>query len=229
MKRNKSKQKKEHTRERSLRAANQLKPKTDNQREFMAALNSKAMVCGIGCAGTGKTYIAGMIAVQKLLRNDIDKIILTRPNVSTGKSLGSFPGDVSEKMAPWLAPILNVLKIGLGAGDYECRMGKSILIQPLETIRGQSFDDAFVIVDESQNLEMEEIKAIVTRLGENTTLALIGDPNQSDIKNGTALTKFVNLCNKTDIDVPLVEFGFEDIVRSDICSDMIKMFHTHNL
>jgi phosphate starvation-inducible PhoH-like protein len=170
-----------------------------------------------------------MIAVQKLLRDEINQIIISRPNISTGKSLGSFPGDVGEKMAPWLAPILTVLKKGLGAADYECRLNKSILIQPLETIRGQSFDDSFVIVDESQNLEMEEIKAIVTRLGENCTLALIGDPNQSDIKNGTSLSRFVNMCNQGDVDVPLIEFTIDDIVRSDICAQMIKLFHNNNL
>lgn len=228
MKRNKV-TKLKHKEEREGRECNHLTPKTENQRLFMHALLSSPLVCGIGCAGTGKTYIAGMIAVQKLLRNEINQIIISRPNISTGKSLGSFPGDVGEKMAPWLAPILTVLKKGLGAADYECRLNKSILIQPLETIRGQSFDDSFVIVDESQNLEMEEIKAIVTRLGENCTLALIGDPNQSDIKNGTSLSRFVDMCNQGDVDVPLIEFTIDDIVRSDICAQMIKLFHNNNL
>jgi len=211
------------------RPAYKIVPKNELQAEFIKALKTKPLVMGIGPAGTGKTYVAGMIAAQMLLKGEIDKIILTRPNVATGKTLGHFPGSVSEKLAPWLAPILNVLKYGLGTGDYEYRLEKTILVQPLETIRGQSFDDAFVIVDESQNLTIEEIKALTTRIGDNTVMALIGDSTQADVRNGTELTRFVEMCHKSDIDVPVITFGIDQIVRSDICADLVKMFYHENI
>lgn len=215
--------------QRAVRAAHRMTPKTEKQQDFQKALESATLVCGVGCAGTGKTYVAGMTAAKMLLDGDIKQIVLTRPNVATGRTLGHFPGDISEKLAPWLAPILNVLKQGLGAGDYACRLGKSILIQPLETIRGQSFEDSFVIIDESQNLNLEEIKALTTRIGEGTVMVLTGDPSQSDIKDGSDLSRFLVMCSRNGIDVPIIEFGVEDIVRSDMCADLIRMFHEENI
>jgi len=211
------------------RPAYKIVPKNPLQADFIKALKTKPLVAGLGCAGTGKTYVAGMIAAQMLLKGEIDQIVLTRPNVATGKTLGHFPGDISEKLAPWLAPILNVLKYGLGSGDYEYRLGKTILTQPLETIRGQSFDNSFVIVDESQNLGIEELKALTTRIGDNCVMALIGDETQSDVRNGSDLTRFVEMCNRADIDVPIIRFGIDQIVRSDICADLVKMFYHENI
>lgn len=144
--------------------------------------------------------------------------------------LGFFPGTVAEKMEPWLAPITNVLKDGLGKGQYEYleRKGK-IIVQPIETIRGNSYEDALVIVDEAQNLSMEEIKAITTRIGENSKMILTGDPAQSDVKNGTDLKRFCDLCNSNSIDVGYLEFGIDDIVRSDIVGQLVRMFYNKGI
>ena len=215
--------------EREEKPANTVIPKNDLQREFIEALRSKPFVCGIGCAGTGKTYIAGMMAAQALLRGDVSTVVLTRPNVPTGKTLGSFPGSVEEKLAPWLAPITNVLKRAIGPKDFECRFGKSILVQPLETIRGQSFENAFVIVDEAQNLSIDEIKALTTRVGEETTMAFVGDETQSDVKHGTDLTRFLKMCERSNIDVPVIRFGMDDIVRSELCAAMVRMFYRNDI
>ena len=211
--------------QRQIRPAFNLVPKTDKQSELMYAIENNELICAIGCAGTGKTYVTAMMAAKYLLKGQVKQIVLTRANVPTGKSLGSFPGTVEEKMTPWLAPTLNVLKKALGEGDYECRIGKSIIIQPLETIRGQSFDNAFIIVDESQNLNIEELKALTTRLGEGSTMALLGDPNQSDVKNGSDLIKFTELCYEAKINVPTIHFGLSDIVRSDIVGQLVRMFY----
>jgi len=206
-----------------------VKPRTINQNKLWTALLNKPLVCGIGFAGTGKTFVTGMTACSMLVDKKIKKIILTRPNVPTGRTLGHFPGTIQEKMEPWLAPITTVLKEGLGKGRYEAMLNYEILIQPIETIRGQSFDDAFIIVDESQNLTIDELKALTTRIGEGSHMALIGDPQQSDIKNGNDLLDFVHMCRESNIDVPLIEFGISDIVRSDLCKSLITMFYENNL
>ena len=169
--------------------------RTAKQDDLAQYYHTHQLVCGVGCAGTGKTYTTGMIAARMLVEGRIKQIVLTRPNVPTGRTLGHFPGDIGDKLAPWLAPITNVLKEGLGIVEFEKLLGSKILVQPLETVRGMSFEDCFVIVDESQNLSIDEIKALSTRIGEGTVMALIGDPNQSDVKNGSDLSRFVTLCN----------------------------------
>ena len=202
-----------------MRAASKVVPKTMNQEYLIDAIEEEVLTVAIGPAGTGKTYIAGMVASKLLLKGKINNIILTRANVPTGRSLGHFPGTIEEKMTPWLAPILSVLNLGLGKEDVKCRMNKSIQIQPIETIRGQSFLNSIILVDEAQNLTMEEIKAITTRIGEGSKLVLMGDPAQSDVHKGLDLIRFAMLCEKKNISVPIIEFGIKDIVRSGIVSD----------
>lgn len=214
--------------ERQVRAAFNVVPKTKKQDLLMRAIEQSTLIIASGCAGTGKTYCAGMMAAKLMLKGEVNNIILTRANVPTGRSLGSFPGTVEEKMAPWLAPISSVLKEGLGRGDYDCRLGKSIHIQPIETIRGQSFSNSVILVDEAQNLSFEEIKAITTRIGEGSKLILMGDPDQSDVKNGNDLMKFATMCYNYDIDVPIIEFTVNDIVRSDIVADLVRMFYNES-
>lgn len=207
-----------------------IQPKTSTQSYLLDSIERSVMTVCIGPAGTGKTYCSGMKAAQLFLRGGYDKIVLTRPNVSTGKSLGYFPGTVEEKMEPWLRPITEVLKEGLGRGRYDCMVSKEqIEIQPLETIRGRSFERAIVIVDEAQNLDLHELKAVTTRIGEYTKLILMGDPTQSDVEKGNDLIRFVQMCHKHNIDVPIVKFTLDDIVRSDIVSQFCKMFHRENI
>jgi phosphate starvation-inducible PhoH-like protein len=207
-----------------------IQPKNYKQDEMLKAIDFNVLTVVIGPAGTGKTFCTGMKVAQLFSTGKYARIVLTRANVPTGKSLGFFPGTVAEKMEPWLAPITNVLKDGLGKGQYEYleRKGK-IIVQPIETIRGNSYEDALVIVDEAQNLSMEEIKAITTRIGENSKMILTGDPAQSDVKNGTDLKRFCDLCNSSRIDVGYIEFGIDDIVRSDIVGQLVKMFYNKGI
>lgn len=215
--------------ERRERPAYKFQAKTPRQEELVENLFRYSLVLALGPAGTGKTYVSGMVAARALLDGSHNKIILSRPNVPTGRTLGHFPGNIAEKMSPWLAPMMNVLRQALGSEDYEARFGKSIQIQPLETIRGCSFDDAFILIDESQNLTLEEIKALTTRIGENSTLVLMGDPNQSDVTNGNDLLRFADLCNRSGIEVPVTLFGISDIVRSDIVGKLVRMFYEQDL
>ena len=211
--------------DRQVRAPFYITPKNQNQDYLMRSIEQKVLTVATGPAGTGKTYCAGMIACKLLLKGEVNNLVLTRANVPTGRSLGHFPGTVEDKMTPWLAPLVNVLKEGLGKGDVDCRMGKSIHVQPLETIRGQSFANSVILVDEAQNLTMDEIKAITTRIGENSKLVLMGDPAQSDVRDGNDLTRFARMCYNRGIDVPVVEFSVNDIVRSDIVGDLVRMSH----
>jgi phosphate starvation-inducible PhoH-like protein len=202
-----------------------IQPKTHNQSLMLDAIDDYSIVVAVGPAGTGKTYVACMKAAQLFNTGKYERIVLTRANVPTGKSLGSFPGTVEEKMAPWLAPMTSVLKKSFGKGKYDLMVKREeIHIQPIETIRGQSFENTLILIDESQNLNMDEIKAITTRMGEGSKMILMGDPDQSDVQNGFALTRFTNVCREYGIEIPVITFTENDIVRSDIVGQLVRMF-----
>lgn len=138
--------------------------------------------------------------------------------------MGFFPGTVEEKMTPWVAPLTDVLQERMGKSHYEAAFGKKILIQPLETIRGKSFQNSFVIFDEAQNATLHQLKAFVTRQGEGTTSIINGDVRQTDLGEGSGLSQLIELATKRGIDVPVVEFGIPDIIRSGICKDWVVAF-----
>ena len=202
-----------------------IQPKTQNQQLLLEAIDEFPIVVTLGAAGVGKTYCAASKIAQLYLTGKYDTIILTRSNVPTGRSLGFFPGDIKEKLTPWLMPMISVLEKQIGKTKYEYITAKNILqMQPLETIRGRSFENSLVLVDECQNLTIEELKAITTRLGENSKMVLMGDSSQSDINSGKDILKFVSICRKHNIEIPIVEFTVDDIVRSDIVGQLVKAF-----
>jgi phosphate starvation-inducible protein PhoH and related proteins len=201
-----------------------IQPKNRKQDDFLKAMRTSTLSVAYGSAGVGKTFLAASMAANLLVGGRIARIILTRPNLPTGRTLGSVPGDVSEKMAMWLAPLITVLRQQLTPHHFEYYKNKSqILYQPLESIRGASFDDSFIIVDEAQNLTVEEIKALSTRIGENSRLVFLGDPFQRDVKE-SGLEWFINLCHKYELSCPVIEFTSDDIVRSDIVKELVKAF-----
>ncbi len=203
-------------------------PLNDGQQAYIESLNDCPCVIAVGAAGTGKTYLAASIAAQKLSNRAISTIVLSRPNVPTGKSLGAFPGTVEEKMAPWLIAITSTLKQQLGVGFYDHAVETgAITIQPVETIRGRSFDNAYLLFDESQQLEVEELKAIVTRIGKNSQLVLMGDITQRD-NTGKGLEYLIGLADRHHLPVDIHEFTSDDIVRSDICKLFVKAFEADN-
>ena len=209
----------------------QLLPKTPRQEKYLKALKNPhtSVVVASGAAGTGKTYMACTHAADDLLQNRIDKIILCRANIPTGRSLGAFKGDKDEKMTPWVMPMIDVLKGRLGAGRFDTALNNgNIEYQPLETIRGRSFGGgskgAVFLVDEAQQLTVDEAKAICTRIGENCTMVLMGDLAQSDIKEASGLGMVIKLAKKYSLPVAVIDFKIDDIQRSDVCAMFVTAF-----
>jgi phosphate starvation-inducible PhoH-like protein len=184
----------------------------------------------LGPAGTGKTYITATYAADLYVTKQIDKIVITRPHVAVGKELGFLKGDLTEKTMPWALPVLDVLEKHLGKGVVETGIKNgNIEMAPLALMRGRSFDDAFIIVDETQNITTHELKMLLTRVGDNSTIVLNGDVQQSDLKEADGLSKVIHLAKKYMLPVPIIEFGVEDIVRSDICKQWVKIFMEEKL
>jgi len=202
----------------------EIEPLNSKQQEYLMSLYGDPCVICTGAAGTGKTFLAASVAAKDLAEKRIKRIVLSRANVSTGRSLGAFPGTVEEKMAPWLMPLTDVLRLQLGNGFYEhATKTGAISIQPLETIRGRSFDDAIILMDESQQLTKEELKAITTRIGQNAKLFLMGDRAQRDV-NTDGLKWLLSLVEKHNLPVSNHVFTSDDIVRSGLCKAFVTAF-----
>jgi phosphate starvation-inducible protein PhoH and related proteins len=203
-----------------------LNPLNENQARYIDALTEREQVVVTGYSGTGKTYIAATFASQMFQSGQVEKIILTRPSVSVGRDLGYFPGTLLEKITPWAQPVLDVLTSALGKTEVATyiKEGK-IEIAPLSTMRGRSFENAFIILDEAQNTTYDEIKMFLTRVGENCKVVINGDIRQSDLRGGTSgLSILTEIVDKWDLDIPMIDFGVDDIVRSKLCKDWIINF-----
>ena len=202
-----------------------LVAKTTKQKALIEALQGNKQVFILGPAGTGKTYVTATYASDLYITKKIDKIVITRPHVAVGKELGFLKGDLNEKTMPWALPVLDVLEKHLGKGTVETGIKNgNIEMAPLALMRGRSFDNAFIIVDETQNITLHELKMVLTRVGEGTTIVLNGDVMQSDLKEADGLSKVIHLAKKHMLPVPVIEFGVEDIVRSGITAMWVKTF-----
>lgn len=163
----------------------QIKPKTLGQRTYLEAIRQCDITFGIGPAGTGKTYLAVVMAVAALRNKEVDKIILTRPAVEAGERLGFLPGDMQEKVDPYLRPLYDALQDCLGTETYQKLMVKNIIeIAPLAYMRGRTLDSAFVILDEAQNTTDRQMKMFLTRLGFGSKMVITGDLTQVDLPRG---------------------------------------------
>lgn len=214
----------------SAKQTSGLVPKTDSQKLLLDALISHSQVFILGPAGTGKTYITATFASDLYTMKEIDKIVITRPHVTVGKDIGYLPGTLEEKTYPWALPVLDVLVKHLGKGAVETGIkNDNIEMAPLALMRGRSFDNSFIIVDEAQNITTHELKMLLTRVGEGSTIVLNGDVQQSDLKEADGLSKVIHLAKKHMLNVPVIEFGVEDIIRSDICAQWVKVFMKENI
>lgn len=201
-------------------------PKTENQGKLIKAITESSQVIVFGPAGTGKTYVTATLASDMYLTKQIEKIVITRPMVSVGKDIGILPGELLDKVAPWALPVLDILIKHLGKATVEIALKSgNIEIAPLALMRGRSFDDAFIICDEAQNVTTAELKMLLTRVGEDTTIVLNGDVQQTDLKGDSGLITITNVAKKHKIPVPVIEFNLDDIVRSDICSMWVRAFY----
>ena len=202
-----------------------IKALNPTQADYLDALRTSPQVVVLGPAGTGKTWIAATEAADMYRQRQIGKIILTRPNVPCGRSLGFFPGALEDKFAPWATPIVDAVKerIGSAAYDIAVRHG-DIEMVPFEVMRGRSWKDAFVLLDEAQNTTPAEIKTFLTRVGENCISVINGDVNQSDIQQASGLRRMIDLVRSNGLPVPVIEFSLDDIVRSGLCAMWVRAF-----
>lgn len=202
----------------------EVQPLNFIQGEYLEAIKTNDIIFGIGSAGTGKTFIAASYAASQLYHRMVDKVILTRPNVETGRGLGFLPGTLEEKYAPYLLPFDAIFTKSLGKGFYEyCLKNKDIEPTPLGFLRGSTFDNCIVLVDEAQNCTKEEMKMLLSRIGKNCKMILSGDECQSDIGEASGLMDAVERLDGIP-GIEIVEFLDDDIVRSEICKRIIRAY-----
>ena len=207
------------------RALPPITPLNATQSDYLDALRDSPQVVVLGPAGTGKTWIAATHAADLYRKRRIGKIILTRPNVPCGRSLGFFPGSLEEKFAPWAAPIVEAIKERIGAAAFAIALKKGdIEMVPFEVMRGRSWRDAFVLLDEAQNTTPAEIKTFLTRIGEDCTVVVNGDVSQCDLTEASGLRAVLGLIRARALPVPVIEFTLDDIVRSGICAMWVRAF-----
>lgn len=200
-------------------------PKTETQGKYIKALTTSDQVVVFGPSGTGKTYVVASIAASLYYTKQINKIVITRPHVAVGEKLGYLPGDLREKCEPWALPVLDVLDKHLGKGTVNTGMKNvNIEVAPMAMMRGRSFENAFIICDEAQNITFHELKMLLTRVGEGSKLVLNGDIMQSDLKEADGLTQVLKLIKKYDMPIPVIEFGVDDIVRSRMTKMWVETF-----
>jgi len=196
---------------------------THNQQTLIDAIWDNNQVVTTGSAGTGKTFITAGLAADWYVRSPKRRIIITRPMVPVGEDFGFLPGDLDEKTTPWAMPVLEVISQRIGPKKLECDLGKNIEIAPLQLMRGRTFDDAWILADEAQNLSIEQAKMLVTRIGENSKLLINGDINQKDIPSTSGLAWLVENIHRYHLPIPVVEFTLHDCQRSDTCKMWLEV------
>jgi len=202
----------------------------ERQATYLDALRYGTQVIVLGPAGTGKTWIAATYAADLYRNHQIDKIILTRPNVPCGRSLGYFPGTLEEKFGPWAAPVIEAIKERIGTAAFEIAVKHgAIEMVPFEVMRGRSWKNAFVLLDEAQNTTSAEIKTFLTRIGEDCTVVINGDVSQCDLDEASGLRTVIHLIKSQMLSVPVIEFTRDDIVRSGICGMWVRAFEDAKL
>lgn len=207
-----------------------LKPKTIGQKNYIDKIRKNDMVFGIGPAGTGKTYLACAMAVNAYKNKEVEKIILARPAVEAGESLGFLPGDLQEKVDPYLRPLYDALFEIMGQESTARLKEKAVIeIVPLAYMRGRTLDNAFIILDEAQNTTREQMKMFLTRMGFNSKVVVTGDITQIDLPRGAG-SGLVEVCNILS-DVEGIEFCYltdVDVVRHELVKRIIKAYSDYD-
>lgn len=205
-----------------------IKCKTVGQKKYVDLLKKNTVTFGVGPAGTGKTYLAVAVAVNAYKARQVEKIILTRPAVEAGEKLGFLPGDLQEKVNPYLRPLYDALQEMLGADSYAKMLERGIIeIAPLAYMRGRTLSNAYVILDEAQNTTKEQIKMFLTRLGENSKMIITGDLTQVDLPKGQAsgLKHAIKILKNID-DIGIIKLSERDVVRHPLVQKIVKAYET---
>lgn len=203
-----------------------INPRTQTQADFVDAMNRYEMVFGLGPAGTGKTFLAVAKAVSMMLSGDCDKIILTRPAVEAGENLGFLPGDLKEKIDPYLRPLYDALYDMLPSDQVDKKLENGeIEIAPLAYMRGRTLTHSVVILDEAQNTTAMQMKMFLTRLGEGSRMVINGDLSQTDLPRGvkSGLADALEVVRRIP-DIKVVEFSEKDVVRHGLVSKIVKAY-----
>lgn len=203
-----------------------IRPKTLGQKKYVDAIKKNSIVFGVGPAGTGKTYLAVALAVYALKNHEIDKIILTRPAVEAGEKLGFLPGDLSEKVDPYLRPLFDALQEMMGQDAYAKHIERgSIEIAPLAYMRGRTLSNSFIILDEAQNTTREQMKMFLTRMGENSRIVVTGDVTQIDLPKNVKSGLIDALDVLKDVEgIEIVRLSAKDVVRHELVTRIIQAY-----
>jgi phosphate starvation-inducible PhoH-like protein len=194
------------------------------QQQMMDAIDERSVVLALGPAGTGKTYLAIAKAVEALESGKVGRIVLSRPAVEAGESLGFLPGDLQEKLAPYLRPLYDALTERLGTKRLKALLAEgTIEIAPVAYMRGRTLSECFVVIDEAQNCTYTQIKMLLTRLGWRSTMVLTGDPDQTDLLPGMSGLGDIATRLERLPDVPVVRLSDSDIVRHPLVASMLTV------
>lgn len=201
-----------------------IKPRSDGQRDLMEAIKTTSLTMALGPAGSGKTYLAISAAVEALDEGRIERIILSRPAMEAGESIGFLPGDMQEKMAPYLRPLYDALGDRMGGKRVRSLLQEgTIEIAPVGFMRGRTLNNAFVVIDEAQNCTYAQLKMLLSRLGWHSTMVVTGDPDQSDLLDGlSGLRDIAGRLEKLP-NVSVVRLQQQDIVRHPLVAEMLDV------
>ncbi len=207
-----------------------VRPKTIGQKKYVDEIKKNTIVLGVGPAGTGKTYLAVAMAVKAFRAHEVNRIILTRPAVEAGEKLGFLPGDLQNKVDPYLRPLYDALFEMLGSDTFIRQQERgSIEVAPLAYMRGRTLDDAFIILDEAQNTTPEQMKMFLTRLGFNSKIVITGDITQIDLPDTkkSGLIQAMKVLKGVD-DIYINRFSEKDVVRHKLVQDIIKAYEKYS-
>ncbi|MCM1226064.1 MAG: PhoH family protein [Clostridium sp.] len=206
-----------------------VRPRTLGQKKYIEDIKSNTIVLGIGPAGTGKTYLAVAMAAKAFKAHEVGKIILTRPAVEAGEKLGFLPGDLQDKVDPYLRPLYDALFDMFGAENFNKYMEKGIIeVAPLAYMRGRTLEGAFIILDEAQNTTSEQIKMFLTRLGNDSKMVITGDVTQIDLPDSksSGLVEAMKVLRNVD-DISIHKFNEKDVVRHKLVQDIVKAYEKY--
>ncbi len=210
--------------QRDRRYVRRVRPQGENQRRLMEAIGRSALTLALGPAGTGKTYLAVTAAVEALEAGEVARIVLSRPAVEAGETLGYLPGTMEEKLQPYLRPLYDALADRLGGKRLRSLTADgSIEIAPIAYMRGRTLNNSFVVIDEAQNCTYGQIKMLLTRLGWHSTMVITGDPDQSDLLPGLSGLAEVAVRLEPLAGVAVVRLGKEDVVRHPLVGEMLSV------
>lgn len=206
-----------------------IRCKTLGQREYVRAIKRNTLTFGIGPAGTGKTYLAMAMAVTALKNKEVERIVLTRPAVEAGEKLGFLPGDLSQKVDPYLRPLYDAMFEMLGAETCQRMQERGVIeVAPLAYMRGRTLSDAFIILDEAQNTTTEQMKMFLTRMGFRSKIVVTGDPSQIDLPRGksSGLIEAVQALEGVE-DISVISLTYQDVVRHELVQAIVQAYDAY--